>query len=108
MRRFGLLVLSALGLALPGCTRDSGDTVLGEKVDQLIKRQDETNQLLRDIAKGGGMKGGAAGAMGGRGGAEGGERKRPDPGETFAVNNVGPSIGPKDAKVTIVEAFEFA
>ena len=107
MRRFGLLFLSALGLALPGCTRDSGDTALGEKIDQLIKRQDETNQILRDIAKGGGIKGGAAGGMGARGG-EGGERRRPEPTEVYAVNASGPTEGPKDAKVTIVEAFEFA
>ena len=72
----------------------------------MIKKQEETNQLLKDMGKGGGaMRPGAAGA---RGGAEGGERKRPEPGETYAVNNVGPSHGPKDAKVTIVEAFEFA
>jgi hypothetical protein len=107
MRRFGLLFLSALGLVLPGCTRDE-PTALGEKFDQLIKRQDETNQLLREIQKGGGMRGGGAAGAAARGGADGGERKRPDPGETYAVNNVGPSHGPKDAKVTIVEAFEFA
>jgi hypothetical protein len=77
-------------------------------MDQLIKRQDETNQILREIAKGGGVRAGGAPGAAGRGGAECGERKRPDPGETYAVNNVGPSHGPKDAKVTIVEAFEFA
>lgn len=105
MRRFGLLFLSALGLVLPGCTRDE-PTQLGEKMDQVIKRLDEQNQILREISKGGGMRGAAGGAAA-RGG-EGGDRKRPDPGETYAVNNVGPSHGPKDAKVTIVEAFEFA
>ena len=78
----------------------------GTRFDQLIKRQDETNQLLREISKGGGMRGAAGGAAA-RGG-EGGDRKRPDPGETYAVNATGPAHGPKDAKVTLVEAFEFA
>jgi hypothetical protein len=105
MRRLGLVFLSALGLALPGCTRDESSQ-LGEKLDMMIKKQEETNQLLKDLGKGGGMR--AGGAVGARGGAEGGERKRPEPTEVYAVNNVGPSQGPKDAKVTIVEAFEFA
>lgn len=105
MRRLGLVFLSALGLALPGCTRED-NSQLGEKLDVMIKKQEETNQLLKDMGKGGGMR--AGGGPAARGGAEGGERKRPEPGETYAVNNVGPSHGPKDAKVTIVEAFEFA
>jgi hypothetical protein len=107
MNRFKFLFLSLLGLAVvPGCQRD--DTQVGEKLDQLIKRQDETNQLLRDISKGGGMGGRGAGAAARGAGGEGGERKRPEPGETYAVNATGPSHGAKDAKVTIVEAFEFA
>jgi hypothetical protein len=105
MRRLGLLFLSALGLALPGgCTRDEPSS-LGEKLDLMIKKQEEGNNLLRDIAKGGGIRAGAAGA---RGGAEGGDRRRPDPNEVYAANAVGPAVGSKDAKVTIVEAFEFA
>ena len=99
------MFLSALGLALPGCTRED-NSQLGEKLDMMIKKQEETNQLLKDMGKAGPIRGAAGGAAA-RGG-EGGERKRPDPGETYAVNNVGPSHGPKDAKVTIVEAFEFA
>lgn len=106
MRRLGLLFLSALGLALPGgCTRED-NSQLGEKLDLMIKKQEEGNQLLREMGKGGGMARGAAGAAG-RGG-EGGERKRPEPSEVYAVNATGPAHGPKDAKVTIVEAFEFA
>jgi hypothetical protein len=105
MRRIGLLFLSALGLALPGgCTRDDSTPQLGEKLDLMIKKQEETNNLLRDMAKGGGMRAGGAAAPGG----EGGERRRPDPNEIYAANATGPSHGPKDAKVTIVEAFEFA
>ncbi len=99
------MFLSALGLALPGgCTRDDGANQIGEKLDLMIKKQEETNNLLRDMAKGGGGRGmGAA-----TGGAAGGERKRPDPNEVYAVNAVGPTVGPKDAKVTLVEAFDFA
>jgi hypothetical protein len=105
MRRLGLLFLSALGLALPGgCTRDTGDGQIGEKLDMMIKKQEETNNLLRDMGKGGGRGMGAA-----TGGAQaGGERKRPDPNEVYAVPAVGASVGPKDAKVTLVEAFDFA
>ena len=79
MRRLGLLFLSALGLALPGgCTRED-NSQLGEKLDLMIKKQEETNSLLRDL----GSKGGAVGrgaVAAGRGG-EGGERKHRDPGE---------------------------
>lgn len=70
----------------------------------MIKKQEETNNLLRDMAKSGGVRTGAAGARG----AEGGDRRRPDPNEVYAANASGPSHGPKEAKVTIVEAFEFA
>ncbi len=101
------MFVSALGLALPGCTRDDSSQI-GEKLDTLIKQNQETNELLKGMSKGGGPMRGAAGGAAARGGAEGGERKRPEPGETYAVNNVGPSHGPKDAKVTIVEAFEIA
>ena len=74
-------------------------------MDLLIKKTEEGNNLLRDIAKSGGGRGmGAAGA----GAQAGGERKRPDPNEVYAVNAVGASVGPKDAKVTLVEAFDFA
>jgi len=70
----------------------------------MIKKQEETNNLLRDMGKGGGRGMGAA-----TGGAQaGGERKRPDPNEVYAVPAVGASVGPKDAKVTLVEAFDFA
>lgn len=103
MRRLGLLFLSVLGLALPGCTRED-NSQLGEKLDLMIKKQEETNSLLRDLGKGGGIRAGGAAARGG----EGGERKRPEPTEVYAVNATGPSHGVKDAKVTIVEAFEFA
>ena len=108
MKRIGLLFLSVLGLALPGCTRE--DTTVGEKYDRMIKNQERTNELLEQIAKGGGVGRGQGAAAGARtGGAEGGgERKRPVPTEVYAANATGPMRGVKDAKVTIVEAFEFA
>lgn len=69
----------------------------------MIKKQEETNNLLRDLGKGGGMRGAGAAT-----GGAAGDRKRPDPNEVYAVNAVGPTVGPKDAKVTLVEAFDFA
>jgi protein-disulfide isomerase len=97
MRRLGLLFLSVLGLAGPACTRD--DTQVAEKLDQINKKLDDLTKAVQ------------AGARGGPGGARGQmpDRKRPEPNEVYAVDLGGsPTAGPKDAKVTIVEAFEFA
>jgi hypothetical protein len=93
-------MLSVVGLAAFGCTRD--DSKVGEKLDQIAQRLDS---IEKQLAAGGGARG-AAGAAGQRG--AGAERKRPDPSKVYAVPATGPAIGPKEAKVTIVEAFEFA
>ena len=95
MRRFKFLLFAAVGLA--GCQRD--DTKVSEKLDQIAQRLDGIEKQLASGA-------GARGAAGQRG--QGGERKRPDPSKVYAVPATGPADGPKDAKVTIVEAFEFA
>jgi hypothetical protein len=98
MMRIGLLFLSALSLLLPGCQRD--DTKVAEKLDRIIKQQDEMLDLLK---KGGGP----GGARGGRGDRP--QRPRPSPQEVYGVPLDGAAwVGNKDAKVTIVEAFEFA
>lgn len=96
MMRIGLLFLSAVGLLLPGCTRDV-DTKMSEKLDTMIKKQDEIIDLLK---RGGGPGGRGAGRP---------QRARANPNEVYAVPLDGaPFVGPKDAKVTMVEAFEFA
>jgi protein-disulfide isomerase len=91
----GLLFASALGMISAGCARD--DSRIAEKLDQVVKKQDQIIELLN--------RGGAArGAAGQRA-----QRPRPNPTDVFAVPIEGtPFVGNKEAKVTIVEAFEFA
>ncbi len=97
MMRIGLLFLSAIGLLLPGCSRDV-DTKMSEKLDTMSKKQDEIIDLLK---RGGGPGGGR--------GAGRPQRARANPNDVYAVPlDEAPSVGPKDAKVTMVEAFEFA
>jgi hypothetical protein len=97
MMRMGILLLSALGLLVGACTRE--DTKVGEKLDKIIKQNDQMIDLLQKGAAGRG-----AGAM-----AQRPMRPRPNPEDVFAVPIEGaPFVGNKDAKVTIVEAFEFA
>ena len=96
MRRIGLLFLPALALAMPGCQRD--DTQVGEKLDQIIKQNE---QIIKSLESGGGARAGAGAAQARQ------ERKRPSPTEVYAVPDNGPARGVKDAKVTIVEAFTF-
>lgn len=97
MMRMGFLLLSTLSLLLPGCQRD--DSKVAEKLDQVIKKQEQIISLLE---KGGGPPGrGAAGQRP--------SRPRPASTEVYAVPIEGAAwVGNKDAKVTIVEAFEFA
>lgn len=94
------MLTAVVGLAAFGCQRD--DSKMGEKLDQIAQKLDS---IEKQLASGGGARG-AAGAPGQR--QPGQERKRPDPSKTYAVPVNGPAVGPKDAKVTIVEAFEFA
>ncbi len=97
MMRMGFLFLPALGLLLTGCHRD--DSLVADKLDKVIKQNDEIIDLLK--------KGGAAAR--GAAGAQRPQRPRPSPEEVYAVPLEGaPFVGNKEAKVTIVEAFEFA
>jgi hypothetical protein len=94
MMRMGLFLLSALAMLLPGCQRD--DTKLAAKLDQIIKQNED---ILEEVKKGGGP--------GGRGDRP--KRPRPSPSEVYAVPLDGAAwTGNENAKVTIVEAFEFA
>ena len=87
----------ALALAFPaaGCQRDPGDNKdLTARLDRIEKQLSDINQRLQR----------SPAADAGRP-----ERKRHDPAVTYAVPVEGsPSVGPADAPVTIVEAFEFA
>lgn len=97
--KIGLLLLSAVGLALPGCQRD--DTQIAEKLDQVIAKQDDILKALQSAPRG-------AAAAAGRGQPQRPARRRPEPNEVYAAPADGPYRGAKDAKVTIVKAFEFA
>lgn len=85
------------GLVVMGCTRD--DDSLKEKLASIDKRLEG---IERAIARGGG-----AGAA--RRGQQPQRQKGPDPSAVYSVPVEGAAWqGAKDAKVTVVEAFEFA
>lgn len=84
------------GLVVLGCTRD--DDSLKERLASIDKRLEGIERAI--------ARGGAGGAR------RGGQRQRPrgpDPKAVYAVPIEGAAWeGTKDAKVTVVEAFEFA
>ena len=83
-----------LGVLLAACQADT--TKLNEKIDKLDKKLDAL------IAQGG--RGG-----GGQPGAQRPQRPEPDRAKTYAVPIDGDSfVGPADAKITIVEASDYA
>ena len=96
MKRIGLFVLSSL--AVMGCQRDN-DVPLRKEVEALKQGQKD---ILAAIAKRPAPGPGAARPARP-------PRPRPNPSAVYSVNIKGaPFKGAKDAKVTIVEAFEFA
>lgn len=85
----------AASLALVGCQADTRN--LEKKVDDLTKSVGELKEM---VAKGGGGAGAARPRP---------SRPQADPTQTYAVPVEGdPSIGPADAKVTIVKGYEYA
>ncbi len=93
MKRFGLLLAGvAVGLFATACERD--DQAMLEKLEKIENKID----LL---------------AKSGRGGAGAGRQKAkprgPDPAAVYSVDVAGNAYeGSAEAKVTVVEAFEFA
>jgi len=95
MKRTGLFLLSAV--AAFGCQRD--DAPLRKEVAELKAGQDEILKAIKSMPK--------AGPAAAR--PQRPQRPRPDANSVYSVNiNGAPFKGAKDAKVTVVEAFEFA
>lgn len=98
MKRIGIFVLSSL--AVMGCQRDN-DVPLRKEVEALKKGQKD---ILAAIKAQPAARPGAARPQAARP-----QRPRPNPSAVYSVDiNGAPFKGAKDAKVTIVEAFEFA
>lgn len=99
MTRAGAVVaVAASSMLLFGCTRD--DESIKERLDKIDSR-------LASIEKGMASGGNAAAARRGR--AANQRPKGPDPSAVYSVDIEGAAWeGTKDAKVTVVEAFEFA
>ena len=97
MTRLGILVTGvAVGLFGLACQRD--DQSVAEKLEQIDKR---LASIESKIAAGGGARAGA--------GRQAQRPKGPDPRAVYSVDIAGDEFeGVKDAKVTVVEAFEFA
>ena len=86
------LVMVAAAASLLGCQQDTKN--VERKLDQILAKLD----------KGGAPGGAAAGAAG----AQRPQRAEPDRMKTYAVPIDGdPFVGPADAKITLVEAYDY-
>jgi protein-disulfide isomerase len=96
MKRIAIaLFASALALGLSACQRDQSN--VEKKLDDISKRLASIEAQLK--------AGGGAGAAA----AQQPKRRGPDPSKTYSIPIEGSAIkGGKDAKVTVVKAFEFA
>ena len=99
-KRLGfLLVTGLLAVGLVGCTK--ADDAVGKKLDEISRKLDKLDAIEKKLAAGGG-RAGAARPRGPRPG-------RPDPSAVYSVPIAGSAYkGATTAKVTIVEAFDFA
>lgn len=91
MKRIKCLGLAAA--AMFACQANNSE--LNGKIDEMNKKLDTLTEVVK---KGGGARG-----------PQRPQRPRPNPKDVYSVNiNGSPFEGAKDAKVTVVEAYEFA
>ncbi len=112
MRR-SVTYATALAVALLAMAcEQSGDSEVVNQLKDMNKRLKSMEAKLDKVAAGGGgpaAAGGRPGAPGAPGRDPGGRPPGPDPAEVYSVPIAGaPAVGPANAKVTLVEAFEFA
>ena len=89
------LILVTAAASLFGCQQDTKN--IERKLDQIIQKLDKMP-----------AGGGAGGAVAGAPGAARPQRAEPDRMKTYAVPIDGdPFVGPADAKVTLVEAYDY-
>ena len=102
MKRLGVLFLASVFAAgALGCQK--ADDAVVKKLDEISVKLDKLDAIEKKLAAGGGP-GAARPQM-----PQGPQPGRPDPATVYSVPIDGnPSVGPAHAKVTIVEAFEFA
>jgi len=97
MRRIGIIAAVATGLLALGCQK-AGDSGVAERLDSIDKRLASIEGKLES----GGARPGAARP-------KRPQRPRPNPKDVYAVPVEGAAFkGAKHAKITVVEAFEFA
>jgi Mg-chelatase subunit ChlD len=81
--------------SLVGCQQDTKN--IERKLDQIIQKLDKMP-----------AGGGGPGAAGAQAGAQRPQRPEPDRAKTYAVPVDGdPFVGPADAKITLVEAYDY-
>ncbi len=98
MRRYGIITAAAVSLLALGCQK-TGSAGLEEKLESIDKRLSGIEAKLE--------KGVPAAA--GKRGAKRPSRPRPNPKDVYSVPIEGAAyVGAKHAKITVVEAFEFA
>lgn len=101
MRKLGFIILTGLAaVSLWACQQDN--TAVMEKLDQIEKK---VTELDKRLGQGGAGAPGAAAARG----QQQQQPSQPDPQQVYAVSIDGaPYKGAEHAKITIVDAFEFA
>jgi len=98
MKRIGIVAASLAAAGLMAC-QPANDSV-NQKLDKIAERLDSIQEELKRAPR----AGAARGAKGARP-----QRARPNPKDVYSVPVEGAAyLGNKNAKVTVVEAFEFA
>jgi hypothetical protein len=108
-RSFTYATALAVALLAMACEQSSDSEVVNQLKDMNKRLKSIEAKIDKGAVAGGPAAAGGRGAPGAPGRDPGGRPPGPDPAETYSVAIAGAAYkGPANAKVTIVEAFEFA